>query len=115
MSALEDAIQKMVDERVERAIEAKLPEIIRALGIREADLSSEVGELVDAVEVAKLLSCDVSTPKKVKNAKAYVYNLARQELIPSVRISPKRVKFDLNAVRKVLATGGKAVPHSKSA
>lgn len=106
MSQLEEAIQKIVDERVERAIEAKLPEIIRALGIKPAEESS--GELVEAEEVAMLLGHDVSTPKGLSRGRKHVYNLARQNLIPSVRLSPRCIRFDLAKVKQVLNKGGNA-------
>lgn len=101
MNELESAIQKMVDERVEKALEEKLPEIIRALGIKEAEPESD--GLVDAAEVARFLGRDLSSPEKVLNAKKHVYHLARINRIPSVRISERNLRFDLAKVKEALA------------
>jgi NAD(P)-dependent dehydrogenase (short-subunit alcohol dehydrogenase family) len=102
-----------IDAIVDRKVEEKLPEMVRALGLREAEAETE--KLSDALDVAKLLGCDVSSPEKVRAAKKRVYNLAGKDLIPSVRISPRCVKFDLAKVRKVIASGGKAEPYSRAA
>jgi hypothetical protein len=101
MSDLEKEINRIVDERVEKALEEKLPAIIRALGIREAETESD--GLVDAVEVAKFLGRDLSSPEKVLNAKKHVYHLARINRIPSVRISERNLRFDLAKVKEALA------------
>ena len=104
-----------IEAIVDRKVEEKLPEMIRALGIVEVVADDDGSELVGAVEVAKLLGRDVSTPESVLRAKKHVYNLARQNLIPSVRLSPRCVKFDLNRIRQVLAQGGNAQPYTKAA
>lgn len=92
----------MVNERVEAALEEKLPEIIRALGIHEAE--EETGEEYgDVLAVARLLGRDLSSPEKVRAAKKHVYNLARKGAIPSVRVTERCVRFDLDKVRKSLA------------
>ena len=100
MSEVDLALQKMIDARVEKALEEKLPEIIRALGIKEAEPASDV--YVDALEVARLLGRDLSSKQKVKNAKQYVYNLAARNLIPCIRLSERNIKFDLAKVREAL-------------
>lgn len=97
---LQEHIERIVDERVERKLEEKIPEIIRALGIREAEPETE--GYVDAVEVARLLGRDLSTRENIRKAKKHVYHLAAQNLIPSVRISERNIKFDLAEVRKAL-------------
>jgi hypothetical protein len=104
-----------IEAIVERKIEEKFPEIIRAIGISDTSPAESETELVGAVEVARLLGRDITTPEKVLQAKKHVYNLARKKLIPSVRVSPRCVKFDLNAVRRVIAQGGNAEPYSKAA
>ena len=101
MSEVDLAIQKMIDERVEKALEEKLPEIIRALGIREADPEPE--GYVDALAVARLLGRDLSSPENIRKAKKHVYHLAAQNLIPSVRITERNIKFDLAKVKEALA------------
>lgn len=102
MSELEDAIQKIVNQEVERALEEKLPEIIRALGISEVEPPSD--GYVGALEVAKFLGRDLSSPKNIRKAKQHVYNLAARKLIPSIRISERNIKFDLAKVKEFLAT-----------
>jgi hypothetical protein len=103
MSALERLVSDLlseIDSIVDKKVEEKLPEIIRALGIREAEPESE--GYVDALEIAKLLGRDLSSPENILKAKKHVYNLARKRLIPSVRISERSVKFDLAKVRETL-------------
>ena len=101
MSDLEITIRKIIDEEVERKLEEKLPEIIRALGIREAEPEPE--GYVDALAVARLLGRDLSSPEKIRKAKKHVYHLAAQNLIPSVRITERNIKFDLAKVKEALA------------
>jgi hypothetical protein len=100
MSDLEKSIRKMIDEEVDRKLEEKLPEIIRALGIKEAEPGSD--GYVDAEAVARLLGCDLSSPENIRKAKKHVYNLAAQKRLPSVRISERNIKFDLAQVREFL-------------
>jgi hypothetical protein len=102
MSEIESLIQKIVDERVERKLEEKIPEIIRALGIREAE--PETGGYVDAEEVARILGRDLSSPENIRKAKKYVYNLASQKLIPSIRLSERSIVFDPVKIREYLKT-----------
>lgn len=117
------ALLTEINTIVDRKVEEKLPEMIRALGIRSigVDQDSEINpvddrvQLVDAVEVARMLGEDVSTPAAINRAKKHVYNLARKELIPSVRVSPRCVRFDLAKVREVIAKGGKARPFTQAA
>lgn len=115
LSRMVETLLAEIEAIVDRKVEEKLPEMIRALGIAEAVPDDEYTELVSAVEVAKLLGRDVSTPENVLRAKQHVYNLARQNLIPSVRVSPRCLRFDLDKVKQVLARGGSAQPHSKAA
>jgi hypothetical protein len=100
MSEIERALQKLIDERLDSALKEKLPEIIRALGIKEAEPESD--GYVDAEAVARLLGCDLSSKENIRKAKKHVYNLAAQKLIPSVRISERNIKFDLAKVREAL-------------
>lgn len=90
-------------------------EPIRELLIRPAgEPVPEVSQLVDALEVAKLMGQDLSTKKKRRAAAQKVYDLARRGLIPSVRVSPRRVRFDLAAVKRQFAEGGAATPKPNS-
>lgn len=101
MSDLEKEINRIVDQRVEKALEEKLPAIIRALGIKEAEPPTD--GLVDAVEVARFLGCDLSSPENILKAKKRVYHLARINSIPSVRVSERNLRFDLAKVKEALA------------
>ena len=93
-----------IDAMVDRKVEEKLPEIIRALGLKEARPPESLDEsnFVDAIEIAKMLGRDVSTPEAVRAARKHVYNLANLKRIPSVRPTPRRMVFDPVAVRKAL-------------
>lgn len=102
-----------IDSIVDRKVEEKLPDMVRALGLHEAQPESD--QLVGALEVARVLGRDVSTPDNIRRAKRHVYNLARKNLIPSVRVSPRCVKFDLAKVRDELARGGNAQPYTRPA
>lgn len=102
-----------IDSIVDKKVEEKLPEMIRALGLHEAQPESD--QLVGVIEVARLLGRDVSSPDNIQRAKKHVYNLARKNLIPSVRVSPRCVKFDLAKVRAELAKGGNAEPYTRPA
>ncbi len=108
MSPLETIVTSLlaeIDRIVDHKIDERLPELFRDL---EAAKEPDVQELVGALEVAKLLGRDVSTPKDARLAKQNVYNLARQRLIPSVRISRKCLRFDLTQIRKLIERGGNA-------
>lgn len=114
MNGIPIEIPREAIEQIARDVfEQMLPDMIRALGLREAEPQTE--ELSDALEVAKLLGRDVSSAEKIRAAKKHVYNLARKNLIPSVRVSPRCVKFDLAKVKQVIAEGGKAEPYSRAA
>lgn len=62
-----------------------------------------VSDLVDVMEVARLLGYDLSTERARRQSAQKVYDLARRGLIPSVRVSPRRLRFDLAAVKRSLA------------
>lgn len=109
MTAIENIVTNLlteIDRIVDQKVEEKLPEMIRALGIREANPEEE--DLIDAVEVAKMLGRDVSTKHNILCARKHVYNLAQQKLIPSVRLSQRCLRFDRSAIRKVIDAGGLA-------
>lgn len=108
VKALLTEIEAIVDSKVEE----KLPEMIRALGLKEAPESEE---LSGVLEVARILGRDLSSPEKVRAAKKHVYNLARKNLIPSVRVSPRCVKFKLAKVQEVIDRGGAAESHNRAA
>ncbi len=113
MSDIELLLRKIVAEEVDQAIRARLPEYIRAIGIKDVD--EDDPELVGAEEVASLLGYDVSTPKNIRKSTKRVYTLASRNLIPSVRVSPRCVRFNLAKVKEVLDRGGLAEPYSRSA
>ena len=92
--SLEEALQNEIRKEVNRQIEEKLPEIIRALGIKEAEPEAPTSVYIDAVEVARLLGRDLSSPENIRKAKKHVYHLAAQNLIPCVRLSERNIKFE---------------------
>lgn len=102
MNDLQKEIERIIDQRVEKALEEKLPEIIRALGIREAELEHD--GLVDALEVARYLGRDLSSPENIHKARQHVYHLARINRIPSVRVSERNLRFDMAKVKEALTT-----------
>ena len=105
-----DAVEQFFDEFKERFRQlvretvAEELEPLRDVLLRPAGDGSPppVSELVDVTEVAKLLGEDVSTDRARRRSAQKVYDLARRNLIPSVRVSPRRVRFDLAAVRRSL-------------
>lgn len=115
-----DAVEQFFDEFKERFRQlvretvAEELEPLRDVLLRPAGETSppSVSELVDAAEVARLLGEDLSTEKARRRAVQKVYDLARRELIPSVRVSPRRVRFDLPAVRRALAARTPGVPEN---
>lgn len=106
-----DAVEKFFDEfkdrfrQLVRETVAEELEPLRDVLLRPAGDSAQpsVSELVDVTEVAKLLGEDTSTDKARRRAAQKVYDLARRNLIPSVRLSPRRVRFDLAAVKRSLS------------
>ena len=106
-----DAVDKFFDDFKERFRQlvretvAEEIEPLRDVLLRPASEASQpsVSELVDVTEVARLLGEDVSTERARRRAAQKVYDLARRGLIPSVRVSPRRVRFDLAAVKRSLA------------
>lgn len=111
MGELEQAIRKFIVEEVHRALEAKLLDYMRTLGLEE--VVDEPPNLVGAEEVARILGYDTSTPEKTRQSVNKVYSLASRNLLPSVRISPRRVRFNPVKVREVLEKGGNADPYSR--
>ena len=100
--------------QVVREIVAEEIEPLRYVLMRPAcEDAPELTELVDAGEIARLLGEDTSTERKKRAAVQKVYDLARRDLIPYVRLSPRRVRFDPAAVKKCLASGGLAKPFSR--
>ena len=99
---LTEALLMVVQAAVERRVEEMFPTVAEPV---EASNEPSSGGLVDALEIAKLLGRDVSSKVKVRAAKLYVYNLARQNLIPCVRISPRRIMFNPADIRRVIANG----------
>jgi hypothetical protein len=98
---LKDRFKRIIDDTVERKLEP-----FRALIFNEMTPESQVGPLADALAVAELIGCDLSTTKNKMAAKQRVYYLARTKAIPSVRISKRRLMFDLEKVKQKLASGG---------
>lgn len=99
-----DWFKQFVDQRIEKKLEP-----YRDLILNEFTSETQISTLVDALAVAELMGFDLSTPANKRHAKQKVYYLARTKAIPSVRISQRRLKFDLEKVKQKLATGGVAI------
>lgn len=96
-----------------RGVIAKELEPLRAALLRPAgEKEPAVESLVGALEIAEICGFDTSTDKARRAARQRVYDLARQGHIPSVRVSPRRVRFDPAAVRRRLAAGGARQGHT---
>lgn len=106
-----DRFRQIIRETVAEELEPLRDLLLKPVG---EDLP-EVAELVDAVEIARLLGEDTSTEWTRRAAAQKVYDLARRKLIPSVRVSPRRIRFNPQAVKKCFADGGLARPYSTSA
>lgn len=107
-------IDKLVDEKVDAKLEHKLPELIRTIGIGDADRFQHE-DLIDAGEVAKRLGFDVSTENALLLSKQRVYTLARRKLIPSIRLSPRRIRFSPAAIERLINDGGFATAFTEAA
>lgn len=105
-----DAVDKFFDELKEyfrqlvRETVAEELEPIRDVLLRPAGDASPPPdtELIDAVKVAEIIGEDISTERARKRASQKVYDMARRGIIPSVRLSARRIRFDLVAVRRWL-------------
>ena len=106
-----DRFRQLVRETVAEELEPFRDLLLRPVG----DDTPAVAELVDAVEVARLMGEDLSTEQARKAARQRVYDLARRNLIPSVRLSSRRVRFDPAAVKRAFAAGGLARPYTLKA
>jgi hypothetical protein len=98
--SIEAEIEKLIDGRVEKAIEERMPSIIRAARIRQAE--SEFENYIDAQAVAKLLGYDLSSEENIRKAKKRVYNLAAHKHIPSIKLSERNIVFDPVKIREYL-------------
>lgn len=115
-----DGVDQFFDEfkerfrRLVRETVAEELEPLRDLLLRPAgeDEPPDVEQLVEAAEVARLLGYDLSTDGARRRSTQKVYDLARRGLLPSVRVSPRRVRFDPAAVKRQLASGGLAQPYA---
>lgn len=111
MSELEETIRKIAREEATKIVESQVADMVRRMNIRPV----EQEKLVDAVAIAELMGEDVSTKEARRKAAVKVYDLASRDLIPSVRLSPKRVRFYVSKVSKVLEKGGNAEPYTERA
>lgn len=98
---LKDRFKRIIDDTVERKLEP-----FRELILNGITPQPQVGPLVDALAVAELMGYDLSTPKSKDAAKQKIYHQVRTGVLPSVRISKRRIKFDLEKVKQKLASGG---------
>lgn len=104
-----ERFRQLVRETVAEELEPLRDVLLRPAG--ETSPPS-VSELVDVTEVARLLGEDVSNESARRRAAQKVYDLARRGFIPSVRVSPRRVRFDLSAVKRSLAARAPGAPTS---
>ena len=107
---IDELIEQKVREIVARELEPLRSLLLKPIGEAEHD----VDDLVDAIKVAEMMGKDVSDDKKARASAQTVYNLARRNIIPSVRISPRRIKFDPRAVKRWMANGGFEPQHRKA-
>lgn len=111
MSELEETIRKIAREEAAKLVETQVADAMRRISIRPVQQE----KLVDAAAIAELIGEDVSTKEKLRKATAKVYDLASRNLIPSVRLSTKRIRFYPSKVEEVLKRGGNAEPYSERA
>ena len=95
-----------IDRRIECAVDERVGLLREEFVKGGPTADSGVGELGDALDVAGLLGLDLSTEAKRKSARNRVYYLASVGSIPAVRLSPKRVRFDLDKARRIIAASG---------
>jgi hypothetical protein len=103
--SLKEWFKQFVDERIDKKLEP-----MRELLLDEITPESQVGPLVDALAVAEFMGCDLSTPKSKKAARQMIYHLVRKGEIPYVRVSKRRLKFDLGKVQQKFAAA-EVPPH----
>jgi hypothetical protein len=113
MSATADIFCERCQERLRELLRQMLVEElepVRHLLIRAAPEPSapEAEQLVDAEAVAHYLGYDTSTPTAARAARQRIYHLARTRQIPSVRVSPRKLQFDMVAVKRQLLKGSEA-------
>ena len=99
---LKSCLLKLIDARVEEKFEPLRAALIH--GIEPEAV--HVGHMVEAEAIAELIGYDLSTLEKKKKAIQKVYYLARTKAIPSVRLSRRRIIFDIDKVKQKLARGG---------
>jgi cytochrome P450 len=108
---MSDELDQLWDEwkaqlrRIVRQLVAEELEPFKGLLLkRTGDATQDFAQLVDAVTIAQdVFGFDISTDAAKESARQKVYYLAKRKEIPSVRISQRRIRFDLAAVRKCLA------------
>jgi hypothetical protein len=111
---MSESIDEIIDRKVRECVDAALDErlaALRPLLLRDAG-SETPGEFGDALDVARLMGYDVSSERAKKSSVGRIYYLARTGSIPIIRLGKKRVRFDLDKIRRMLASGGVGVSHS---
>jgi hypothetical protein len=99
---LKEKFKRLLEQVVDDKIEP-----LRSVLLKEIELEGPaVGQLVNALAIAELMGFDLSSEEQKKTAQQKVYYLARTKAIPSVRISQRRVRFDLHKVKQTIAAGG---------
>ena len=108
--ALTAALLDVLRPEIERIVEAKAIEVMRAMHLTPVEAAQGArDELIDATEVARRLGRDTSTPERVRNASRAILNLVYNQHIPAeavTRPSPHRVMFWSNKIDEWIASGG---------
>lgn len=97
-----------VDRTTKEQIENKLREPIRLISA-----PTSPAKLVDALEIARLLGYDTSTPRSIARARTYVYSLVRRNAIPFIKVSRKCLRSDVATVREWLQRHAKGIPSTE--
>jgi|ERR1044072_9430200 hypothetical protein len=95
---------KELDRHVEEIVDGRIGLLREQLLARSGSPAvPHIGEVGDALDVARLLGLDLSTEPARKSARNRVYYLASIGSIPSIRLSKKRIQFDLDKVKQIIA------------
>lgn len=94
-----------IDRKVEAAVDERMSALTPRLITEATAPRDEPGEYGDALAVARIMGLDVETEEQKKSARNKVYYLVEIGSLPTTRLSKKRMRFDLSAVRRILTQG----------
>ena len=108
---LSEAIYHVIRAIVAEVAAEKVIEILGAMNYKPKGEARKdaPGEMGDALAVARIMGLDLSSEAARKSARQRVYYLASIKSIPATRLSKKRLSFDLDKIRKLLAGGGDTI------